>query len=215
VPIHQYERVSARAFGYTRSRSADGADRQRRSKRCKWGFRIRFDLSCLLSDRGPDFRAGGMRGRGPSLATRGGRAWANEESALTGPSGSSARRSLCCAVAVRSPPPKAWNRLKPALTPPPRGKLGAEPEIPHASSSGENGLRRARIFPPSRRGNWARSRGFSHASASGENGLRRARIKPKPEGAICRERSMPQDDDSSPHEAGASMPNWLETTIQG
>jgi hypothetical protein len=184
VPIHQYERVSARAFGYTRSRSADGADRQRRSKRCKWGFRIRFDLSCLLSDRGPDFRAGGMRGRGPSLATRGGRAWANEESALTGPSGSSARRSLCCAVAVRSPPPKAWNRLKPALTPPPRGKLGAEPEIPHASSSGENGLRRARI-------------------------------KPKPEGAICRERSMPQDDDSSPHEAGASMPNWLETTIQG
>jgi hypothetical protein len=40
-------------------------------------------------------------------------------------------------------------------------------------------------------------------------------LKPEPEGAICRKRSMPQDDYSSPHDAGTSMSYWLETNIQG
>ena len=38
---------------------------------------------------------------------------------------------------------------------------------------------------------------------------------PEPEGAIFPKRSVPQEDYSTPHDAGASMPNWLETNIQG
>ena len=40
-------------------------------------------------------------------------------------------------------------------------------------------------------------------------------LEPEPEGAICCKRSMPQDDYSSPHDAGASMGHWLESNIQG
>ena len=40
-------------------------------------------------------------------------------------------------------------------------------------------------------------------------------LEPEPEGAICCKRSMPQDDYSTPHDAGASMGHWLESNIQG
>jgi len=40
-------------------------------------------------------------------------------------------------------------------------------------------------------------------------------LAPEPEGAIFPKRSVPQEDYSTPHDAGASMPNWLETNIQG
>ena len=40
-------------------------------------------------------------------------------------------------------------------------------------------------------------------------------LEPEPEGAIFRKRSVPQEDYSTPHDAGASMANWLETNIQG
>ena len=40
-------------------------------------------------------------------------------------------------------------------------------------------------------------------------------LKPKPEGAIFFKRSVPQETNSSPHDAGASMANWLEANIQG
>jgi hypothetical protein len=40
-------------------------------------------------------------------------------------------------------------------------------------------------------------------------------LQPEPEGAILPKRSAPQEVTSSPHDAGASMANWLETNIQG
>jgi len=40
-------------------------------------------------------------------------------------------------------------------------------------------------------------------------------LKPKPEGTIFPKRSVPQEDNSSPHDAGTSIANWLETNIQG
>src|SRR3974377_2025890 len=40
-------------------------------------------------------------------------------------------------------------------------------------------------------------------------------LKPEPEGAILSKRSVPQGTYSTPHDAGASMTNWLETNIQG
>jgi len=40
-------------------------------------------------------------------------------------------------------------------------------------------------------------------------------LKPEPEGAIFSKRSVPQGTYSSPHDASASMANWLETNIQG
>src|SRR5262245_43501157 len=40
-------------------------------------------------------------------------------------------------------------------------------------------------------------------------------LQPEPEGAILPKRSAPQEVNSSPHDAGASMANWLETNIQG
>ena len=40
-------------------------------------------------------------------------------------------------------------------------------------------------------------------------------LEPEPEGAIFPKRSVPQEDYSTPHDAGASMANWLETNIQG
>src|SRR5262249_38419475 len=39
-------------------------------------------------------------------------------------------------------------------------------------------------------------------------------LESKPEGAIFRRRSMPQRNDSSPHDTGASMANWREWNIQ-
>ena len=40
-------------------------------------------------------------------------------------------------------------------------------------------------------------------------------LEPEPEGAIFSKRSVPQGSYSSPHDAGASMANWLKTNIQG
>jgi hypothetical protein len=40
-------------------------------------------------------------------------------------------------------------------------------------------------------------------------------LQPEPEGVILPKRSAPQEVNSSPHDAGASMANWLETNIQG
>src|SRR5262249_25834113 len=40
-------------------------------------------------------------------------------------------------------------------------------------------------------------------------------LQPEPEGAILPKRSAPQEVTSSPHDADASMSNWLETNIQG
>ena len=40
-------------------------------------------------------------------------------------------------------------------------------------------------------------------------------LAPEPEGAIFPKRSVPQEDYSTPHDAGASMANWLKTNIQG
>jgi hypothetical protein len=40
-------------------------------------------------------------------------------------------------------------------------------------------------------------------------------LKPEPEGAIFPKRSGPQEDYSTPHDAGASMAYWLKTNIQG
>ncbi len=40
-------------------------------------------------------------------------------------------------------------------------------------------------------------------------------LKPEPEGAISSKRSTPQGMDSTPHDAGASIANWLKTNIQG
>ena len=40
-------------------------------------------------------------------------------------------------------------------------------------------------------------------------------LEPEPEGAILPKRSAPQEVNSSPHDADASMANWLETNIQG
>src|SRR5262249_25205956 len=40
-------------------------------------------------------------------------------------------------------------------------------------------------------------------------------LQPEPEGAILPKRSAPQEVTSSPHDAGASMANWLVTNIQG
>ena len=50
---------------------------------------------------------------------------------------------------------------------------------------------------------------------SGQSRMMYQSLKPEPEGAIFPKRSMPQEDNSSPHDAGASMANWLETNIQG
>ena len=50
---------------------------------------------------------------------------------------------------------------------------------------------------------------------SGRSRMMYQSLKPEPEGAICPKRSMPQEEYSSPHDAGASMANWPETTIQG
>src|SRR4051812_7277635 len=40
-------------------------------------------------------------------------------------------------------------------------------------------------------------------------------LEPKPEGAICRKRSTPQDDYSSPHDTEASIANWPASNIRG
>ena len=40
-------------------------------------------------------------------------------------------------------------------------------------------------------------------------------LEPEPEGAILSKRSVPQGSYSTPHDAGASMANWLKTNIQG
>jgi hypothetical protein len=50
---------------------------------------------------------------------------------------------------------------------------------------------------------------------SGQSRMMYQSLKPEPEGAILSKRSVPQGTDSSPHDAGASMANWLETNIQG
>ena len=50
---------------------------------------------------------------------------------------------------------------------------------------------------------------------SGQGRMMYQSLEPKPEGAISSKRSKPQGRDSSPHDAGASMANWLETNIQG
>ena len=50
---------------------------------------------------------------------------------------------------------------------------------------------------------------------SGQSRMMYQSLKPEPEGAILSKRSVPQGTDSSPHDAGASMTNWLETNIQG
>ena len=50
---------------------------------------------------------------------------------------------------------------------------------------------------------------------SGQSRMMYQSLKPEPEGAILSKRSVPQGTDSTPHDAGASMTNWLETNIQG
>ena len=50
---------------------------------------------------------------------------------------------------------------------------------------------------------------------SGRSRMMYQSLEPEPEGAIFPKRSVPQEDYSTPHDAGASMPNWLETNIQG
>jgi len=50
---------------------------------------------------------------------------------------------------------------------------------------------------------------------SGQGRMMYQSLEPEPEGAIFRKRSVPQEDYSTPHDAGASMANWLETNIQG
>jgi hypothetical protein len=50
---------------------------------------------------------------------------------------------------------------------------------------------------------------------SGQSRMMYQSLKPEPEGAIFPKRSVPQEDNSSPHDAGASMANWLEAIIQG
>jgi hypothetical protein len=50
---------------------------------------------------------------------------------------------------------------------------------------------------------------------SGQSRMMYQSLKPEPEGAISSKRSVPQGACSSPHDAGASMANWLETNIQG
>jgi hypothetical protein len=50
---------------------------------------------------------------------------------------------------------------------------------------------------------------------SGQSRMMYQSLKPEPEGAILSKRSVPQEDNSSPHDAEASMANWLETNIQG
>ena len=40
-------------------------------------------------------------------------------------------------------------------------------------------------------------------------------LEPKPEGTILSKRSKPQGTDSSPHDARASIANWLKSNIQG
>jgi hypothetical protein len=50
---------------------------------------------------------------------------------------------------------------------------------------------------------------------SGQSRMMYQSLKPEPEGAIFSKRSVPQGTYSSPHDAGASMTNWLKTNIQG
>src|SRR5271166_694411 len=50
---------------------------------------------------------------------------------------------------------------------------------------------------------------------SGQSRMMYQSLKPEPEGAIFAERSMPQETNSSPHDARASIANWPESTIQG
>jgi len=50
---------------------------------------------------------------------------------------------------------------------------------------------------------------------SGQSRMMYQSLKPEPEGTILSKRSVPQVSNSSPHDAGASMANWLETNIQG
>ena len=50
---------------------------------------------------------------------------------------------------------------------------------------------------------------------SGQSRMMYQNLKPEPEGAILWKRSKPQEDYSSPHDAGTSMSNWLKSTIQG
>ena len=50
---------------------------------------------------------------------------------------------------------------------------------------------------------------------SGQSRMMYQSLKPEPEGAILSKRSVPQGTDSTPHDADASMTNWLETNIQG
>ena len=50
---------------------------------------------------------------------------------------------------------------------------------------------------------------------SGQSRMMYQSLKPEPEGAIFAKRSMPQETNSSPHDARASIANWPESTIQG
>jgi hypothetical protein len=50
---------------------------------------------------------------------------------------------------------------------------------------------------------------------SGQSRMMYRSLRPEPEGAIFSKRSEPQGPFSTPHDAGASMPNWLEWNIQG
>ena len=50
---------------------------------------------------------------------------------------------------------------------------------------------------------------------SGQGRMMYQSLEPEPGGAILPKRSKPQEVNSSPHDAGASMADWLETNIQG
>ena len=50
---------------------------------------------------------------------------------------------------------------------------------------------------------------------SGRSRMMYQSLEPEPEGAILSKRSVPQGSYSTPHDAGASMANWLKTNIQG
>ncbi len=50
---------------------------------------------------------------------------------------------------------------------------------------------------------------------SGQSRMMYLSLKPEPEGTIFSKRSVPQGTFSTPHDAGASMPNWLGNNIQG
>src|SRR5208282_5590140 len=50
---------------------------------------------------------------------------------------------------------------------------------------------------------------------SGRSRMMYQSLELEPEGAILSKRSVPQGSYSTPHDAGASMANWLKTNIQG